>query len=363
MKTKGSRRAFLLIVMCGAGLATSVKAETIQPSHEESLQLLHFREAGIRGDRSQMPTLIKALAPNVQPEFHTQNEGVSAWYNHVALRALSEMPTMETVPAIDMLIASSPAPGDNLARVVRARIIAECQADTSNGPEAAQAILTRFYKELNLTSEKMSAALKSASKDEAQDNKTFANSQQRPNQATLENTAPSVKNSIEVGSLLWYARAEIADMIYHGDANGWLSLPEIKNFDFSGDFGSLIKVKIAYLAPQARIDWLIDDLSKKPTERLDEDYELQLALDEEPIAGKVALAKLKELDAHRTDYVEKDGKYKGVTAYRLLLNLLDRTNLEQKAYLEKLENDTEQQISWEAKRSGWPLVGAKISAY
>ncbi len=287
-----SGAALLLALTIGPALSLSGAAhgQTIQPSLEEQTQLAEMREAALRGDRSQIPAMIKALT--ARP---------TAYHIMTALRALSELQATEVLPAINELISSRK--GDyatGFARVVRARIVAETSTDTrtamamaknrgvsaglSNDTAAglqaaagAEATLNRFLSLLNLNVAKLRAA------------------------TTKQNAKGTSAADIDPESIATYAQEEIADMALRSDPS-YAALAMVKTLDYSADPGAALKLKLAPMTHAARVQWLIADLSRKKRYTSDEEEEAQLAIDEGLPASRLAVDTLKIMSKNQNSY-------------------------------------------------------------
>lgn len=286
-----TRVALLLILTLGSALSRRSAAQdlTQSPSFEVQAQLADMRSAAIRGDRTQIPAMIKALDP-----------GMTQYHIRTALRALSELQATEALPAIDAVISRNK--GTTLAgfaRVVKARIMAESgivlettekqsprkngkrvQSEVSNGAEldtSAQATLDRFLTLLNLDTAKIKDAVAKAA----------------------DKNAPVIAKDPEGTAV--YAQQEIADMALHSDP-AYLILPKVKELDYSQYPGATLKMKITPLAHEDRVKWLIDDLSMKKAVASKENYEIQLAIDEELPASHYAARVLKTMKEKQASY-------------------------------------------------------------
>ena len=275
-----------------------------------------MRSAGIRGDRSQMPAILAALDPEK-----------GAWFNHTALRALSELGTTAELPALDTLIASTKIKNTvYFAQSVRARIVArEAAMPTANAAnkgtkvprfntpqQKAQFVLNRFFKELNLTADRLNQSTQARAKQAA---------------SKLATAAPGSERDS-------WALDELADMIYYGDAKVYLSLPDVARLDFSQNYGAALKMKVAAMSHEARVKWLIDDMAGKKSLKWQDDYEIQLAIDEGLPASHAAAAKLHELDKARDAFVDVGF----LAEFRILSGVGDKDDMRMISYFAQDED-------------------------
>ncbi len=277
----------LALTLCGSRAALG---QTIQPKYEEYGPLADMRAAGIRGDRSQIPAMIKALNPKL-----------TAYHWMTALRALSELQATEAIPAIDAMIES--CKGDTtagFARVVKARILAEASTDTrpvsaqvrnrvpfgglpsnvviaTESPARAEVTLNRFMGLLNLTTAKLKATMTKPANGPAQ----------------FVTTDPE-------RTAVW-AQQEIGDMALRSDP-AYLTLPAVKALDFTLYEGALLKMKVAPMSHEERVKWLVDELSRKKSLRGEDNGMIQLAIDEGLPASHYAVTVLKAMSKHQKDY-------------------------------------------------------------
>ena len=296
--------ALLLALILGSTLSNKAAAQEMdeQPSFEEAARLADMRAAAIRGDRTQIPAMIKAL-----------NSKLTRFYTMTALRALSELQATEALPDIDAVIVHYKGdPLAGFARVVKARIMAECAptaqplvkqatrkgnapvrvegvADTDALSEAG-ATLDRFLSLLNLDIPKIKAAVV------------------RP----ADKIAPTIAPDPEGVAVC--AQKEIADMALHNSAI-FLALPKVRELDYSPYPDVALKMKIAPMSQEERVKWLIDDLSRKKVVALKESYEIQLAIDEGLPASHYAVSVLKTMSKNQKDYP--------TTGFHALFILLD----------------------------------------
>jgi hypothetical protein len=184
--------------------------------------LARMRLAGLKGDRTAIPALIKALKnPTHQYDRHT------------AMRALAQLGATEALPAIEEVMRSATdASIRNFAQVIRARLVAEDSTKTIQDPvEQANAKTNRFMELLGT--------------DVTRLNKSVSQ-QIEPLRSSLYPT---------IGTEL-YALRELADMVYR---NRDLTLAEQLqglNVRFDDDWASALKMRLAPRTSQQRVAWL-----------------------------------------------------------------------------------------------------------
>lgn len=178
----------------------------------------------------------------------------------------------------------------NFAQAARARLLAEGKVQQKADRKAQIADKTRrYYLELGMTPTDMSAGV-------------FA---YRNPKTTAEGYGVL---SSEPGPtpVAVYAIRGMADMIYRdsltpGVYQEYAALPEVAAVDFSQDYASALKMRLAALTHSERVTTLITELSNKKVLRAEDDYEIQLAINEGVAAVPAIADKLGYMALHRDE--------------------------------------------------------------
>lgn len=250
------------------GKASATPVPPLPPS--ESNLLADMREAGIHGDRSQVPSMIQAL------------KSPHPTYVVTALHALAQLGATEAIPTVDQIMQRSA--GDQslpeytltYAHVARARLLAEAEGQKANVANAqAQTKVSRFLAELNLT----------------------------PSQIVTGASAYHQFHESHQGLPVEVdAMQELGDMVYHGDSAIYQAY--LHDIDFTQDEGAVLKVNIAKQPSKNRLAYMIDQLAVKHNRDLQANLLLQLAVDEGLPASQMAASKLNEMASNRQQYSE-----------------------------------------------------------
>lgn len=240
-----------------------------------------IRQAGLRGDRSQIPAMINML----QNPPDSYSEGVADRMRLPLLHALAQLGATDALPVIDDLINKNNGVAV-YARVAKARLVAESSVKSLPGKAQSTGKITRFLQELSLTAADINtaAAAYNVQKD-----------QWRASIHPSDHPGPAAPKEV-------IALREVADMIYHDTAPGAMALPLVKQINFDLDSAAALKTKLAPMSREQRISVLIDDLAKQKYGPLA--LEQQLLADEGLPARRAVYARLKEIVAHPAEYTE-----------------------------------------------------------
>lgn len=236
-----------------------------------------IRQAGIQGDQSKIPMIIEAVK---KPAHKT--------YVYTCLHSLAQLGAIEALSTIDSMVQTIQDQDiRNFAKVTRARVLAEDSAKFIVDNKAKASVKVKsIYKELAMTPATLNAAL-------------------------LAFHAPKVdeqgRTYISVGGkdihpIELYVMRELADLIYGGGYKNFADLPEVNQVDFQQDYASALKVRLAPLSRKDRIITIIQELSHKTALTFSDYNEIQLAINEGPIASQVAASELKKMEMHRDQY-------------------------------------------------------------
>ena len=244
---------------------------------DESNVIANFRQAGLSKDHSQIDQMVAVISiwkPTERP------------YIYTTMHSLAQLGADKSLPMINTYAEKSVMePGydpdlSNFSIAARARLIAESSTvNIINNKTRASAKIKRFYQELGLTPNDLNASL------------------------VVYNTRPKGNMSGNFPHPTGvYAVRELADMIYQGSYSDYSSLPEVTSINFSSDYPSALKMRMAPLTKSERLSTLIQELSHRTVGINDRNYDLQLAINEGTSASNAAVAELKVMDNHRALY-------------------------------------------------------------
>jgi len=270
--------------------------------------LNQMRQAGMRGDRSQIRRMVEIFQNPPGAEF----ADIAYQTRLSLLRPLAQLGATEALPALEDVIQSDPRkpfPGDSsadiweneqviaLSKVVRARILAQSGAQgLADGKARASAEVKCFFQALGQTPERLNAAVAAY---EDQDRRH------------LEATRLASDGRHEPVPVELFAVRELADMAYRDRYRGFTSLPDVARVDFGQDDGAALKVRLAPLSREQRIATLVGEMSQ---EAIGDSHALrraQLLIDEGPSALPVIVAKQQEFRALRVHERGKPGAFFG----------------------------------------------------
>lgn len=254
-----------------------------------------------------------------------------------ALHAAAQLGATEALSAIDAILQKDDQTVSPYAKVAKARLLAEDSTKAIGNRAARAAVkIQRLYAELGLSPADLNAGLT------AYQAPLHPDASGRFSVSTRPRPVP-----VEV-----YAMREIADMVYQGAYADYASLPGVIGVNFPSDYPSGLKLRLASLPPNRRVDTLIQELAGGQIPGNDEQYAMQLVLDAEPAASPAIGTKLREMDAHKSEYPEQ-----GFTA---LLSLLETINDRSQAALIQHFRDVDKQ---EREKGGVRKVYVANSVY
>lgn len=305
--------ALLLILAAPVLWLGTAVAEPLHPSAADSRLvrenwLARMRQAGLHGDRSQIPNMVAAFQnpPGIQ---------YAEEIRFSLLHPLALLGATEALPALDEVIqeaSTKPLPGQQvgdryeleevgtLSKAVRARIIAQNSAQGITDNQArASAEVQRFFQELGETPESLNAAVSAYEVNDRQHlEATKLISEQRHLNAPVE----------------LYALRELADMAYHDLYQGFAALPKVAKVDFTQDDEAALKIRLAPLSREQRIKALVEELGQEEMEDRHALRRAQLLADEGPAARLAIAAKQQDVKDHRERYLGKFGLVRGGTS-------------------------------------------------
>lgn len=291
---------------------------------QDAVKLAAMREAGRQQDKSQVAMLLDSL-----------NKPAHPMYPYAAMQALSKIGAIEAVPAFTLYLPKNDGfvPDDaeleNFAQVAKARLLAENSGQGArNSKVGAEVKVGRFYKELGLTFNDLNShpiVVSGLSYD--------------LNGGFFATSAPATRTREG------FAMRELADMVYEGNYQDYASLPEVSGVDFTRDYCSVLKMRLAPLSRQDRLRTLIQELSHKTVLKNEDDFEIQLAINEGLAASRAAAAELRKMDMHREQY-DQVKHHTGFTALlRVIWGVGDQ---DQAALIEHFTTDTNASVAHSA---------------
>lgn len=243
-----------------------VEAAPLRGVHsDESGQIASMRKAGITGDRAQIPAMIAVLSDPSHPH---------PLVIRTALHALAQLGATEALPFVDT-VAQSKVLEPDYVKVAHQRLLAESDARSTADTNAQAATkVSAFCSGLGLSADQL-------------------------NGATASLQSESSKQSLPLQII---ALREIADMAYLGNYNDYAALPAIKQLNFTPDYPSALKIRLAPLTKADRVKTMIDDLAHTQSVGPKQKYEMQLLDDEGVLASRAAAAQLQQMNSHRDQY-------------------------------------------------------------
>ena len=251
---------------------------------EDSNRIETFRLAALRNDRSLLPSMIQAIG-------NPSHKG----YTYSTIHALAQLGATDALPVIEEYVQDrTDADLSNFSKVSKARLVAKSVSETAFKSKQSTNKILRFYKELGMTPIEMNADLAAY---QISLNPNFKNAQGEGNRFSI--VADAVPPPHPVGV---YAVRDLADMVYHGDYNTCISLPEVAQIDFTRDYPSALKMRLAALPSEQRLSVMLQELSHKKNLNHWDNYEIQLASNEGLTASNAAAALLKIMETTPNQY-------------------------------------------------------------
>ena len=247
---------------------------------EDANIIADLRRAGIQGDITQVPALRQALD---NPRHIT--------YVYTALHSLSQIGCIAALASVDKIKNGSDEDLRHFAQSARARLLAESAVEQTTNRKARSANKVHtFYQEVGLTPADINAGVF-----------VYRNPQ------TMSEGYGVLSSEPRPTPVAVYAIREVADMIYRdsltpGGYGEYTALPEVAVVDFSQDYAAALKMRLAPLAHGERIATLITELSNQKVLHAEDNYELQLAINEGASAIPAIEGKLKDMELNRSRY-------------------------------------------------------------
>jgi hypothetical protein len=297
------------------------------PEKKSRINALHA--AGLKGDLSFLPALLEVVA---DPPGH--------FYLYTALHALGRLGDSEAIPALDSALrAIDDWEAQHFVHAVKARIVAQVEtAEFVGRQDQAEAWADGFLRALNITLADLNRGVAH-----------YIDRNKHEMHAEINRET--------------FALRELADQIYmQGDA-ALLRVVREQGIQFEVEPGSAIKVQLALLSPQQRVDWILTDFADCKALTGNGFYLMQLAVDAGQLARQAILAKLKEMSQDRERYAisiagSSRTYYPGIGAmFRMLSAIADIQDVEVVApYL----TDPEQEIRYYAIQA-YPYIESGVA--
>lgn len=292
---------------------------------EDSNRLAALRQSASNGNLSQVPAMISIL--------HDPPHRAFAF---AMLRSLSRLGAREALPTFDSYLAQSSKTHvqdknlSNFAEASRARLVAE--SNTKNITDSrgqADTKVNIFFAALSLTADNINDQLQA-----------YYNPPLDVNGMSTYSTGP---RDTPVGV---YAAGELADMVYHGSYKDFVASPQFAKIGFHGDYQSALKIRLAQFSASERLHIIIEELAHKTALRPEDDYEIQLGINEGLKASQAAAAKLKDMDTSRIAY-HQVGHHAGFVAlFRVIQGVGDQ---QQAPLVEHFTHDSDQWVAYYAQ--------------
>ncbi|MDQ2686277.1 MAG: hypothetical protein M3Y28_00245 [Armatimonadota bacterium] len=285
------------------------------PRGQDARNIAALHRAGLKGDRSQVPQLIAAL-----------KDATHLDYRYAALHALAQMGARDALPQFEALrpksimLQSADPDLSNYAEAARARLLAESSTQAISNPnQRAQSKLHKFLVESGLDIPGLNTALTA----------------QERLRADREGTLP----------MRIYALRELADMIYQDRDQALAKEVQAQGIRFDQDAPSALKVDLASLPTQERVNRIVEYLAHLRVLTSGEYYPMQLAINEGTFASRAAAAKLEEMRGKRDQYPSDIGF---AALFRLIRGGGDK---EQAPIVAQFLNDSDSGVAYYADQS------------
>lgn len=254
---------------------SNMPLDDVRDEHRNDVAAI--RDAGHERDQSKISHIIEVLTK--PPRFN---------YVYTGLHTLAQMGATEALPTVDLYVNDPSGYVSNYAVAAKARLLAESTANRMKEVKQAPAAkVARFYKELGLTPADLNAALLAFNHPEL----TVS--------AESRNWSSNQPPLTPIGV---YAMRELADMAYDGPYQDYASLPGFAQVNFQDDYPAALKMRLAPLSREQRLHTLIEELANKKVLRMENYYEIQLAVNEGKAASRLAAQKLQEMGLHHEQY-------------------------------------------------------------
>lgn len=275
---------FLFLIPCLiAFLLTFGSAGFARPGglgSDEMKQLVSLRQAGLGGNQAQIGVIRQIIKKPFATDTHAFTPSLNEILVITALRSATRLHDVSALADIDTLRQRTKQhfPGvSNFAAVQEARLKAD-QATDSLPNLSAQ--VNAFYNALGLSPREIMAGIENYKK------RYYASPEGR-----------RLPIPVEV-----YALREVADMAYQSQSPAAVSLLNTSPLDFSQDFPSALKMRLAPLSYEVRITALLEALVSTRILATNEEYEMQLLADEGQPAGRAIALRLQDALKHRAQY-------------------------------------------------------------
>lgn len=320
----------LLLMMCAnmssAQVFTNNRLRQFTP--QDTVTIASMRQSGIRKDSSKVSFLMKmAMQPPQQA------------YAYTAMQALSQIGNIKTLPTFNNYISSPHTQSGendlrNFARAARARLLAEDATRTiADSRQQAAVKVNKFYSEIGINADGLNAAL-------------IAYKFPQPMRDAQGRAFHTVSSDTSVHPLGVYAIRQLADMVYQGNYQDYATLPGISRIDFQDDYPSALKIRLAVLPKQQRLQTLITELSHSTVGKEERNYDLQLAINEGFVASRAAAEELKRMDEDRAAYNQVSHHSGFVSMFYIIAGVGDQ---EQLPLIEHFTYDSDTWVSHYAK--------------
>jgi hypothetical protein len=214
----------VIAMLCLIGLPQLSRASSPYMTTEQKKLDKLFYEAGLQGDRKQIPAMIQSLK-------HDKSMDLTK----TTLLALARLGAVEALPEINTLAQDKVSDVHDFACATEARLIAENQgAGIADSQEQASVKVASFFQALGQTPTQLMAAFK------------------------------AIPFPFGNGSTPALEIEELADMIYRSGYQNYpnyAALPQIRQMDFTVDEGAAFKIKMAALPPDQQLNWLLDKIT------------------------------------------------------------------------------------------------------
>ena len=283
---------------------------------EDANRVAAMRQAGLHNDRTQIPQIVATLQNPMHPA-----------YTYTSIHTLAQMGSESSLSEIERYIRHNDTEKDkdldlsNFVLAAKARLLAESRTQSITDSRMVAAVkVHNFFAQLGLSPFDLNSDLTSYNSPQSTSN---------PNGKDTYILSNSVKKVHPVGV---YATRELADMVYHGRYEDFALLPEVNAVDFSQDYASALKVRLAQMPRENRLAAMIQELSHRTSLSFNDYYEIQLAINEGTDASEAAASELRKMDRHREQY-NQIAHHSGFTAmFQILWGVGDKRQAPLLAY-------------------------------
>ncbi len=244
----------------------------------DAQKMVNLRQYGEQKDVTAVASMVAALQHPIHPACV-----------YVAMHSLAKIGNPDALAAIKDYENIHGDEG-NFAKVSKARLLAEAaSAGIVDVNSQATIKVHRFFSDLELTPDNLNKGTLNHYGPQTRFSRITGSSQQY--------VGSPQTTSVEV-----YAMRELADIVYHGSYAAYTIQSEVAQTNFQIDYPSALKIRLAAIPNEQRLPIIIQELSHKKTLKGEDDYEIQLAINEGDAAASAAASRLRLMETNRGEY-------------------------------------------------------------